>query len=66
MPQFDEQRIFFISILRQTFKLKRTPSLALERYYIERREDAAEMFRLGEFIKPQAAKNPQGFRDNVQ
>ena len=48
------------------FCVKRSSALALERYYIERRMDAAEMFRLGSFKKPIPEKIPKGFRNNVK
>ncbi len=48
------------------FLVKKSPSLALERYYLERREDASELFRLGAFPKHVEKKNPSGFRNNVK
>ena len=43
------------------FLVKKSPSLALERCYLERREDASELFRLGAF-----PKHVDGFRNNVK
>ena len=48
------------------FCIKRPQALALERYHIERRMDAAEMFRLGSFKKSIPEKIPKGFRNNVK
>ena len=46
--------------------INKSVALALERYYLERRMDAKEMFRLGSFKKCIPPKNPSGFQDNAK
>ena len=48
------------------FNVKKSAALALERHYLEIRENAETMFQLGNKKKHIEKPNPMGFRNNVK